>query len=917
MAYFVSALMSSTYNVIKTFCTDSRNNENLLRSNFSGTSFPSSPVVGQTCYREDLLKEYQWNGTSWVESGSNSIVSNEVIRSRGNLSNLDDRLSVSLNDDGTLRTNVTANISEWIISPLAVTYITSSSFSVVDNQTGVFTRNRLVKCELSASYVCASVLSSSFANGVTTVILDNPVLDSTFQQVSYSVLQKQDEKYSDLLGLRKINYSYSVGDIVYPQAYASSKLLKCIVGGQSGASEITIGDIGTVIVDGGVTWVVCNRQVSDTPLSNHIVSGGKITGVNGLGITFGATEAFISRTLVNKTAGDTQTLDAKKIGLLTLNKSGTRGVQYAVDPTTFVDANTVALWKPDSTSSCPNLAVGVNGNTLAVANALVKSGTVTSVDGLFGGDAAQGDGSTGYYISANSTWFPSGASEREFSVCFSANTNGVVQTLFSYGTTGTNTTFTLFVDTANKLQVSYGSSSASETGFTLEAGKVYIATLQYTSDGTINIFVNGSLIYALSVALATGYSPLNIFRNFAGTQYYSSTIHFIELRNKCHTPQSIAEITAKLCIPVCYDKSSASYPTISTADQATSYHEYKFDKTTGSDVADTAGTMNGVATGTTIVDSPISLGKARKISAGTDYISVGAYTFPSAFTIIAVATIPTTSTPTFVGNYNGTNGNAFQTYGSSLQIWSNTGGSVVSNSIIKLGKPMFLATSVGGGKADLYVDSPIVDKSGSFTPNTTICSTMQIGNNGNGSNPSGVGTIIDYFTIIPRALSQAEIAQYYNSLMGTGRKNITAQLPANTISLGMVRTGATGLLSYNDSDWQYGRREKAALGNRRVFLGRKYFNTGGNTQIPLEWANPFGTRRVSLTYTWSSDASGTNESQPLYSMVDGAALYGLFLYESPSKTTQVAVRAGGPAYFNGAYQTAGYIGCYAEVLEDD
>lgn len=264
MADFVSSLMSSTYNKIKTFCTDSRNNENLLRSNFSGTNYPSSPVIGQKCYREDLLKEYQWNGTSWVESGANSTITNEVIRSRGNLTNLDDRLAVSLNDDGTLRTNVAANISEWVISPLTVTYITSSSFSVVDNQTGVFTRNRLVKCELSASYVYASVLSSSFANGVTTVILGNPVLDSTFQQISYSVLQKQDEKYSDLLGLRKINYSYSVGDIVYPQTYASAKILKCIVAGQSGTSEITIGDIGATIIDGGVTWLVCSIRDADS-----------------------------------------------------------------------------------------------------------------------------------------------------------------------------------------------------------------------------------------------------------------------------------------------------------------------------------------------------------------------------------------------------------------------------------------------------------------------------------------------------------------------------------------------------------------------------------------------------------------------------------------------------------------------------
>lgn len=38
-----------------------------VRSNWSGTSFPSSPVEGQFCYRTDLDKLYVWDTVTWVQ----------------------------------------------------------------------------------------------------------------------------------------------------------------------------------------------------------------------------------------------------------------------------------------------------------------------------------------------------------------------------------------------------------------------------------------------------------------------------------------------------------------------------------------------------------------------------------------------------------------------------------------------------------------------------------------------------------------------------------------------------------------------------------------------------------------------------------------------------------------------------------
>ncbi len=178
---------------LKQCLVDNRANENTLRSNFSGTSFPTEAVVGQICYREDLDIEYQYKGNGvWEESGSNSKVSKDIKLSYGDMSSLHDRLAVSLNDDGTLKSNVTANLTEWIITSLVPTYVSVNSFSVPNNQTGVFTANRAIKAILSASVVYTFVSSSTYnsTNDITTVILMDAVLNNGLTAVQYGVLQE-------------------------------------------------------------------------------------------------------------------------------------------------------------------------------------------------------------------------------------------------------------------------------------------------------------------------------------------------------------------------------------------------------------------------------------------------------------------------------------------------------------------------------------------------------------------------------------------------------------------------------------------------------------------------------------------------------------------------------------------------------
>ena len=143
-------------------------------------------------------------------------------------------------------------------------------------------------------------------------------------------------------------------------------------------------------------------------------------------------------------------------------------------------------------------------------------------------------------------------------------------------------------------------------------------------------------------------------------------------------------------------------------------------------------------------------------------------------------------------------------------------------------------------------------------------------------------------------------------------KNIKEILLDAQQPVAFVRTDANKVIAYDDSSWKYGIRKGAYGGNRKVFLGWKYWG-GGSVTLPY-WQHPFGSRRIRVTFTWSSDVYGTNETlcAPYFT---ATKTYGCGIGSTSDGSIVGIVGTDGAALLNGAWQTKGYIGCYAEVID--
>ena len=174
-----------------------------LRSNFSGTSFPTSPTPsgGQTCWRTDRKKKYVFTDdpllgeSGWVEvSIASAGLGAELINARGTKSSLDERLDVSFNDDGTLKASVSETTqSEWLDPQFgAYTYVDSTHFKVSGDQTDIYTVKRRLKVSLSGSTVYTEVLSSSYSSPDTTVNVADAVLTNPISKVEHGIIQPRE-----------------------------------------------------------------------------------------------------------------------------------------------------------------------------------------------------------------------------------------------------------------------------------------------------------------------------------------------------------------------------------------------------------------------------------------------------------------------------------------------------------------------------------------------------------------------------------------------------------------------------------------------------------------------------------------------------------------------------------------------------
>lgn len=171
---------------------DQINNDESLRSLFSGTSFPTSPapVIGQPCYRTDEKLLYIYTAGGWVEASQIGSIPNEVKVARGIQNSLNSRLSVSLNEDGSLKNPTTANVSEWKETGLAVTRVDGTSFEVDTDQTAIFTKYRKLKVNTESSHVIMHVTDTIYDSiNDKTIVYVSEFLPATLASVDYGLVQ--------------------------------------------------------------------------------------------------------------------------------------------------------------------------------------------------------------------------------------------------------------------------------------------------------------------------------------------------------------------------------------------------------------------------------------------------------------------------------------------------------------------------------------------------------------------------------------------------------------------------------------------------------------------------------------------------------------------------------------------------------
>lgn len=654
-------------------------------------------------------------------------------------------------------------------------------------------------------------------------------------------------------------------------------------------------------------------------LTNFIAEGLGITAGSGLTVAVQPGRASITEKTVKLTAAQNLTLDARMASLLYAQKQADGdtpliGKINSISPLSTIDNNTVAMWIFNQTTAgaaIPNSAVGLSG--IAVANNLVASGGLASADGRID-HAIKGDGTSGYYTSQNLTGFPTGANTVGMAAMFTVNlVPTTIRFIAGYGTASTSRAFGAYVGANGNIYI-YTNASDIDTGYAVTANTEYLLELYYNGS-VFTVYINGSPIYTSGVITLNIGTTFNftVLRHPTTASYYADfTIHYIEIRNALRTAQQISNNAIKLLFPCHYTGIVASYPTVATGE--TAYHEYKFAEASGTTVADSTGALSGTATGTAIVDSEIGLGKARLFSADTDKITCGTYDWSglSEWAIIFSGNIASNSASRpilsnrLAGNTNG------------LCLTMLTDGTLsldsgvfqrVTNSL-PTGSNVFCGLTFKDGICNAYENAPVITKTTSVTMRA-------------GANPLIIGYdaaynlsyrgVMEYLIIIPRAIKQAEMAQYYNSLKNIAIKDLRSLLPLDAISLGTIQTDSAKVIGYSN-DYKTGRREKATGGNRRVFLGFKYFSGS----VTVKWDNPFGTRKINTYYTCAQDANGTNEVdlQHAYQATTGT-FYGIQDVNTSAERIRVVTTIGGVALINGAWQTSGYIGCYAQVLEDD
>jgi len=176
-----------------------RTNFQALQSAHSGTSWPTSPIGGQLCWRTDYsprkLFIYNDLSSAWDEMVlATAGLGLELIAARGNHASLDARLDAQINEDGTFKASTASglNPSQWYDLTVASGWVSSQSFKAMGaNYTSVYHPTRRLKVNRDTGAYYTEVVSSSYGAPDTTVLTRDAVCGASqaaFRNVSHSII---------------------------------------------------------------------------------------------------------------------------------------------------------------------------------------------------------------------------------------------------------------------------------------------------------------------------------------------------------------------------------------------------------------------------------------------------------------------------------------------------------------------------------------------------------------------------------------------------------------------------------------------------------------------------------------------------------------------------------------------------------
>ena len=172
---------------------------NTLKSQFSGTSAPNSPVAGQQWFNTTDNNTYQYKvdlltGIGYWDNTSPTELQAEIELARGTNASLNARLSIGINGDGTFKEAVPVTANTWVNEENTITYLTTATFKVNGDVRSVYIADRAIKLTQTTSRT-SYVSSTALDAGNTVITVKGGAVDSGLTAVAYSTMVKENQPY--------------------------------------------------------------------------------------------------------------------------------------------------------------------------------------------------------------------------------------------------------------------------------------------------------------------------------------------------------------------------------------------------------------------------------------------------------------------------------------------------------------------------------------------------------------------------------------------------------------------------------------------------------------------------------------------------------------------------------------------------